>query len=341
MLLVLDNCEHVLSAAAALAESILVAGPEAVIVATSREPLGVDGETVRGVRSLAVPDPDADERRGRPPPRRSGLFVERASSATDTFALSDANVAAVVDDLRPARRDPVGDRAGRGTGAGDAPGRDRATARGAVPPALRRDAAPRNGTGRCRPAVSWSHDLLGETERLVFRRLAVFPPSFDLDAAEAVAGDPEIDVIDALVRLVDQSLVQYDATTGRYRLLETLRQYAADRLADAGETDLARDRHTDFYRSPRRRALVARRLPQPCDHATASTPRWTTCRPWPTGSPRTDQWGDLLGLGRNLFEFVVHLRSGRWRIAGIATRSTTTRTSTRRNVSTRSGSSTC
>ncbi len=299
VLLVLDNCEHVLSHAAALAESILVAGPEAVIVATSREPLGVDGETVRGVRSLAVPDPDAESAEVAAA-AAVRLFVERASSATDTFELSDANVAAVIAICAQLDGIPLAI--------------ELAAARvRAMPPEeiarrlgerFRLLSAGRGAQERHRTlqaAVSWSHDLLGETERQVFRRLAVFPASFDLDAAEAVAGDPEIDVIDALVRLVDQSLVQYDATSGRYRLLETLRQYAADRLADAGETDLARDRHTDFY------VALAAELSSPGDFPSPATMRRVDAEmdnlqavaDWLAAH---GQWGDLLGLGRTLFE---------------------------------------
>jgi predicted ATPase/class 3 adenylate cyclase len=300
VLLVLDNCEHVLSHAAALAESILVAGPEAVIVATSREPLGVDGETVRGVRSLAVPDPDAESAEVAAA-AAVRLFVERASSATDTFALNDANAAAVVAICAQLDGIPLAIEL--------AASRVRA-----MPPEeiarrlgerFRLLSAGRGAQERHRTlqaAVSWSHDLLGETERRVFRRLAVFPASFELDAAEAVAGDPETDVIDALVRLVDQSLVQYDATSGRYRLLETLRQYAADRLADAGETDLARDRHTRFYvalaaehASPGEFLSTAtmQRLNAEMDNLQAVAERLAA----------HEQWGDLLGLGRHLFEF--------------------------------------
>ena len=299
MLLVLDNCEHVLSHAAALAESILMAGPEAVIVATSREPLGVDGETVRGVRSLAVPDPDAESAEVAAA-AAVRLFVERASSATDTFELSDANVAAVIAICAQLDGIPLAI--------------ELAAARvRAMPPEeiarrlgerFRLLSAGRGAQERHRTlqaAVSWSHDLLGETERQVFRRLAAFPASFDLDAAEAVAGDPETDVIDALVRLVDQSLVQYDATSGRYRLLETLRQYAADRLADAGETDLARDRHTHFYLALAAGLASPGEFPSPATmrRLDAEMDNLQAVADWLAAH---GQWGELLGLGRKLFE---------------------------------------
>ena len=97
--------------------------------------------------------------------------------------------------------------------------------------------------------MSWSHDLLSATDQAVFRRLAVFPASFDMDAAEAVTADDDgqWDVVDSLLGLVDRSLVQFDPERGRYRLLETLRQYAADRLADSGETDRIRERHARYF----------------------------------------------------------------------------------------------
>lgn len=312
VLVVLDNCEHVLSDAAALAEAILVAGSEAVIVATSREPLGVDGETVRGVRSLAVPDPDADDAEVAAA-SAVRLFVERASAATDTFALSDANVGAVVAICGQLDGIPLAI--------------ELAAARvRAMPPAeiarrlgerFRLLSAGRGSQERHRTlqaAVSWSHDLLGQPERRVFRRLAVFPGSFDLDAAEAVGGDAESDVIDVLVRLVEQSLVQYDAATGRYRLLETLRQYAADRLADAAETDLARDRHTDYYvtlaaenASPGTfpSAVKVERLDAEMDNLQAVAD-WLAAH---------GRWSELLDLGRGLFEYAAScapLEGYRW-----------------------------
>ena len=96
--------------------------------------------------------------------------------------------------------------------------------------------------------VSWSHDLLVPVEQEVFRRLAVFPASFTLEAAEDVTGrdDHSIDVTDSLLGLVDRSLLQFDPEEGRYRLLETLRQFAADRLAESGEAETLRERHARF-----------------------------------------------------------------------------------------------
>ncbi len=306
VLIVLDNCEHVLGDAATLAEAILMAGSEPVIVATSREPLGVDSETVRGVRSLAVPDRDADDAEVAAA-AAVRLFVERAASATDAFALSDANSAAVVQICVQLDGIPLAI--------------ELAAARvRAMPPTeiatrlgerFRLLSAGRGTQERHRTlqaAVSWSHDLLGESERQVFRRLAVFPASFDLDAAETIAGDEDTDVIDTLLRLVDQSLVQYDPAAGRYRLLETLRHYAADRLADARETELARDRHAEFYRAqadqharqgehPNRASVLW--FESEIDNLRVAADRLTV----------DERWSDLFDLSRDLFT-VAYLTGG-------------------------------
>ena len=186
MLVVLDNCEHVLADTARLVDAVLADAPELHVVATSREPLGLDGEHVRRVQSLGVPALDAavGEAAGTPAVR---LFAERAAAASDGFAITPANVSSVVDICRHLDGIPLAI--------------ELAAARvRAMPPA---EIAGRLGerfrllAGGSRRAqerhrtllatVSWSHDLLSDAERLVFRRLAVFPASFDLAAAEAVA----------------------------------------------------------------------------------------------------------------------------------------------------------
>ena len=246
MLVVLDNAEHVLGAVAELVDAVLGDVPDVHVVVTSREPLGLDGEQVRRVQSLGVPTAGSapDEAAATAAVR---LFVERAASVSDGFAVTAENVDAVAEICRHLDGIPLAI--------------ELAAARvRAMPPA---EIAGRLGerfrllSGGSRRAqerhrtllatVSWSHDLLNDDERVVFRRLAVFPASFDLPAAEAVAGGGAMDVLEDVVRLVDRSLVQYEPDTGRYRLLETLRQFAADRLAEAGETDDARARHADHF----------------------------------------------------------------------------------------------
>ena len=299
----MDNCEHVLSDSAALAEAILVAGPEPTILTTSREPLGLDGETVRGVRSLAVPDADTADAGIAAAP--CGPAVRRAGDG------GDGRVRAVRrerggggGDMCAARRHPPGPGAGRGA------------VRAMPPEEINRRLGERfrllsagRGTHErhrtLQAAVSWSHDLLEPPEQVVFRRLAVFPSSFDLDAAEAVAGGPDTDAIEALMRLVEQSLVEHDATTGRYRLLETLRQYGADRLADAAEVDLARDHHTAFYL-----ALAADCAAPGRFNSVANTCRidaeMDNLESVADTLAEQDRWDDRLELAGNLLEYLQH-----------------------------------
>ncbi|HVM65987.1 MAG TPA: adenylate/guanylate cyclase domain-containing protein, partial [Acidimicrobiales bacterium] len=246
LLVVLDNCEHVIGDAAELVDTLLGAAPDLHVLATSREPLGLDGEHVRRVQSLGLPAGEVALAEAAEA-AAVRLFVDRAAAVGEGFALTEANRGAVVEICRHLDGIPLAI--------------ELAAARvRAMPPA---EIATRLGerfrllTGGSRRAqerhrtlaatVGWSYDLLSDAERAVFRRLSVFPASFDLAAAEAVAGDGTIEVLDHLVRLVDRSLVQYEPATGRYRLLETLRQYGADRLAEAGETDATRARHGGHF----------------------------------------------------------------------------------------------
>jgi predicted ATPase/class 3 adenylate cyclase len=245
-LIVLDNCEHLLDGAADLVDEVLMSAGDVHVVVTSREPLGLEGESVRRIRSLAMPEESAtvEEARSVAAVR---LFTDRAVAATDSFTLDDGNVEAVVEICRHLDGIPLAIEL--------AASRVRAMAPAEI--ARRLDERFRLLAGGSRrsqerhrtlqAAVSWSHDLLTDDEQFVFRRLAVFPGSFDLAAAEAVAATDDIDVVDCVLRLVDRSLVVFDPESDRYRLLETLRQYGADRLIDAEETNASRERHADHY----------------------------------------------------------------------------------------------
>jgi predicted ATPase len=248
ILLILDNCEHVIGDVSDLIDAVLAEAREIDVIATSREPLGLDGEVVRRVSSLAVPKPDSNVEDALAAPSVR-LFVERTTAVTENFTLDDATVGPVIDICRHLDGIPLAI--------------ELAAARvRSMPPsevARRLDERFRLLGGGSRRAqerhrtllatVSWSHDLLSTAERTVFRRLAVFPASFTLDAAEAVVGpeDVDTDVVGSVLGLVDKSLVQFDPEEGRYRLLETLRQFAADRLADSGETSATRERHARFF----------------------------------------------------------------------------------------------
>jgi predicted ATPase len=250
LLLVLDNCEHVLVAAASLVDALLRAAPRVTVVATSREPLRVAGEIVFRVPSLDIPDP---EQTIRPPQLREyeavSLFVERAAAVSPGFTLDGQNA----DDVARIcfRLD------GLPLALELAAGRVGALSPGAI--AERLDDRFRllragNLAGPTRQqtltaTLQWSHDLLEPDERILFRRLAIFAGSFELEAVEEVgaAGDDlePARIADLLARLAEKSLVAVgEAGRGRrYRLLETVRMYARERLDEAGEWPLLAERH--------------------------------------------------------------------------------------------------
>jgi predicted ATPase/DNA-binding SARP family transcriptional activator len=244
LLLVLDNCEHVLATAAELAGDLLEASPGLRVLATSRQPLGLPGETVWRVPSLGLPPDDAD-------PHAAGsdavrLLADRAASALPGHELGDAPLAAAVCrrlDALPLAIELVAGRLSALTLAEVAAHLDRRLALLAAPGSGRRH---RHETMDA--AIDWSHALLDQDERVLFRRLSVFVGSFCLEAAEAVAGDAM--TLPVLLRLVDKSMVVAErsgAGATRYRLLETIRDYAADRLDEAGEAAGARARHARWY----------------------------------------------------------------------------------------------
>jgi predicted ATPase/class 3 adenylate cyclase len=258
LLLILDNCEHLVAEAARAANAILRRCPGVRIVATSREGLGVPGEAIFAVPSLGVPA--AAGRRSRrtanhePLTRYDAvrLFAERAAAIQPSFELTSANTEAVVRICRCLDGVPLALEL--------AAARVRALSVEQI--ATRLDSSFRLLAGGSRVAVSrhqtlqaamdWSYELLSDEERAVLRRLAVFAGDFELEAAEAVcrgdtvAGD---EVLDLLVRLVDKSLVVADVSGSEvdYRLLGTIRQYARERLEEAGEAEEAGQRHRDWY----------------------------------------------------------------------------------------------
>ena len=238
-LLCLDNAEHLLDGVASTVEAVLRGCPQITVLVTSREPLGVPGEAVLGVPPLS--DDDA-----------LSLFVDRARLVQPSFALDESNEAAI---------------------------RSIAAHLDGIPLALELAAAwvrtltpqqveaglddrfallvrgPRGAQRRQRTlagSIDWSHALLDETDRIVFRRLAVFAGTFGLAAARALCAGGTVtaaEVLPALGRLVDKSLVVAEERAGesRYRLLETIRAYAAARLVEAEEDTALRERHLAWY----------------------------------------------------------------------------------------------
>ncbi len=260
LLLILDNCEHLIATCAQFADMFLHMCPHLKILATSREALGVAGETAYRVPSLAVPDPQ------RLPSLESlsqydavRLFIDRAISVQSTFSVNNHNAPAVAQichrlggiplalELAAARvkifsaeeiEARLDDRFRLLTGGS-------------------RMALPRQQT--LRALIDWSFDLLSAPERVLLSRLSVFAGGWTFDAAEYVCADDvgakhasplqQVDILDLLSHLIDKSLVlaeEHDGAT-RYRMLETIRQYAREKLLESGELDSVQDRHLNFF----------------------------------------------------------------------------------------------
>jgi predicted ATPase/serine/threonine protein kinase/Tfp pilus assembly protein PilF len=255
VLLLLDGCEHLLAACAELTQTLLRADPELRVMATSREGLGIAGETIYQVPSLAVP-PEKAEARRLEEWEAAELFADRARAASTDFELTKHNAEAVVQVCRRLDGIPLAI--------------ELAAARVRVLPVEEiarrlgdrfhlltggnKTALPRHQT--LRALVDWSYNLLTAPEQALLRRLSVFSGGWTLDAAEEVcAGDgiAEWEVLDLHSRLVNKSLVEMRTsgrgreTKARYRMLETLREYGRDRLIEAGEVPVVRRRHRDFF----------------------------------------------------------------------------------------------
>jgi predicted ATPase/class 3 adenylate cyclase/DNA-binding CsgD family transcriptional regulator len=240
MLVVFDNCEHLLEASATIASTLLDACPGLTILATSREPLGVAGEATWRVPSLSLQDEALE------------LFVDRARLVQPDFALVAENTDAVAEICRRLDGMPLAIElaAARVRALSPTELLDSLHDRFRLLTGGARTATQRQQT--LRASVDWSHALLTEPERTLFRRMAAFSGGFDLPAAEAVTSEGALErfqVLDQLTLLVDKSLLvvenRLDGT--RYMLLETVRQYALEKLGESGEADAARTRHRDHY----------------------------------------------------------------------------------------------
>jgi predicted ATPase/DNA-binding CsgD family transcriptional regulator len=255
LLLLLDNCEHLIGACATLANTLLRTCPNLKILATSREALSLAGETAWLVPPLSVPDlqdlPSVEQLVRYEAIR---LFVERARALASTFELTEDNAPAVAQLCRRLDGSPLAI--------------ELAAARTKVLTAEQiakrldesfrllstesRMADPRQQT--LKATIDWSHELLSQKEQTLFRRLSVFAGGFTLEAAEEVCAGEDIerdDVLDLLSRLVDKSLVlvaeQQSSEEARYRLLETVRQYGREKLGESGEEPTIRRHHANFY----------------------------------------------------------------------------------------------
>jgi predicted ATPase/class 3 adenylate cyclase len=248
MLLLLDNCEHLIEACATLASRLLRASDDLKIMVTSREPLRVSGERVFPVPALALPVPGAPMDGAKC--AAVTLFVDRAAAHEPAFALTPRNAGAIADVCRRLDGIPLAIEL--------AAARVRSLPVEQIAARLNdrfrllvhgdRTALPRQQT--LQALIDWSYELLSSAERALLRRLSVFAGGWSLEAAEEVGAGPELardDVLEVLGRLVEKSLVVASAETSRYTLLETVRQYAQSRLDAADEARTTRGRHVTHY----------------------------------------------------------------------------------------------
>jgi len=253
MLILLDNCEHLVNGCAQMANKILQAAPYVRILASSREALGIAGEVTYRVPSLGLPD------LGHLPSYETldqyeavKLFIDRAVAAVSTFAVTNDNAPALAQICHRLDGIPLAI--------------ELAAAKVRVlnveQIAKRLDDRFRLLTGGSRTAmerhqtlratIDWGYNLLTPSEQVLFRRLSVFVGGWTLEAAESVCGFEgleSVEVLDVLTHLVDKSFVMVDegAKISRYRMLETIRQYAREKLTGSGEADIIRDRHLDYF----------------------------------------------------------------------------------------------
>ncbi|MBW3588796.1 MAG: tetratricopeptide repeat protein [Actinobacteria bacterium] len=253
MLLLVDNCEHLISDVAEILESLLRACPNLRVLTTTREPLGISGEATYRVPSLSVPNPKntlSTEELSEFEAVR--LFLDRAALVKNDFEIDAQNGPAVAQICRRLDGIPLAIEL--------AAARVKALSPEQI--AARLDDQFRLLTGgsrtslerqqTLRAAVDWSYRLLSESERTLLRRLSAFAGEFSLDAAEKVCADASLsehDVLDLVAQLLDKSLVMMQAEVGepRYSQLETIRQYAREKLLESGEGEATRERHRDFY----------------------------------------------------------------------------------------------
>jgi len=287
LLLLLDNCEHLIDAVAKLVKAIMAAAPKLRVLASSQEPLGIAGEEVYRLPSLAVPDAGEISIQEALSAGAVRLFVERAKAADRRFVLHDKSVPTVVAICRRLDGIPLAIEmaAARASLLGVDTLAEKLDERFRVLTQGDRTALPRQQT--LRATLDWSNGLLSDRERTVLRRLSVFSGGFTLEGASAVVADEAIDefeVIDLLSHLLARSLVAADSADNgtRYRLPETTRAYALEKLVAAAEVDTFKRRHANFFRAYSTAAMTTGRCcptgigaQRTCRSATICAARWT------------------------------------------------------------------
>lgn len=247
LLLILDNCEHLVEACAKLSNHLLHSCPQVKVIATSREALGITGETTYRVPSLSLPDPAQVTREAIMGFESVQLFVERASAVNPRFNLSDENASAIAQICRRLDGIPLALELAATRSSVFSPREiaSRLDDRFKLLTGGNRTALERHQT--LRALIDWSYDLLSGEEQTLLRQLSVFAGGWTFEAAEAVC--PDLDVLSLLTQLMGKSLVmaeEQDSST-RYNMLETIRQYAQDKLREAGESEQAHNHHLDFF----------------------------------------------------------------------------------------------
>lgn len=250
LLLVVDNCEHMLEACAQLLDGLLQEGSRLRVLATSRESLRIAGEVVVQVQPLLLPQPLPDSAGTISECESTLLFLDRATAVQPDFRISETNASFVAQICRRLDGIPLAIElaAARARGMTVQQIAARLDDRFALLTTGSRAALPRQRT--LLATVDWSYDLLSEPERTLFRRLSVFAGGWTLDAAVRVtsAGDLEPPAVQELLPgMVEKSLVTLDLSSGRYDMLETLRAYSLERLKAAGEERDMRNRHLDYW----------------------------------------------------------------------------------------------
>jgi predicted ATPase/transcriptional regulator with XRE-family HTH domain len=327
LLLVLDNCEHLLDACAHAADALLRACPHLTILATSREALGLTGEVSWRVPSLALPPLHP-----LPPPEQLAefaavrLFVERAHAAHAPFTVTARNAVAIAQVCQ--RLDGIPLALELAAVRVRSMSVDELAAR--LDQRLRlltggsRAALPRQQT--LRATIDWSYQQLGPAERLLFARLSVFASSWTLNAAEAVCGGRGVapdDVLDLVLRLVDKSLVtlaEETAPTQRYELLQTLRQYGREQLLAVGEADALHDQHAAYFLALAEHTESAQWQLDASgwtDRLAIEQAELDAALDWCMGQGDTERALRLAGVLWHLWEVYGFLTEGRRRIAAL------------------------
>lgn len=246
LLLILDNCEHLVETCAQLADQYLHHSPNIKIIASSREALGINGETVYRVPSLSLPDQSKVTREAVEGYESIQLFVDRASAANPNFNLTEKNASPIAQICHRLDGIPLAIELAAARSRVFSPEQiaSRLDDRFRLLTGGSRTALPRQQT--LRALIDWSYDMLPGEEQALLRRLSVFAGGWAFEAVEAICSD--LDVLDLLTQLINKSLVvmEQDDNT-RYRLLETIRQYARDKLLESGEGEEIRNKHLHYF----------------------------------------------------------------------------------------------